>query len=113
MTTSDAKRSSRTTLVTSMLTFMLTTVNSTSESSVRKGEPPRRPKPRSSTSMRPSVSMTTPCLSKGSLIHSPPAHSSTTTESSCNCSTTTIEPIGTSSTTIPRTQSRDQLTHTP
>ena len=110
--TSDVKRSSRTTLVTNMPTFMLMTANSTSESLERKEELLKRPKPRNSISTLPWESMTTQCLFKGSLIHSPPVPSLMTTESSSNCFTTTIGHIGTSSTIILRTLSRALLTHT-
>tara|TARA_B110001450_G_scaffold225957_1_gene224467 strand:- start:210 stop:710 length:501 start_codon:yes stop_codon:yes gene_type:complete len=110
--TSDVKRSSRTTLVTSMHTFMLMTANSTLESSERKEEPLKRPKPRNSISTLPWESMTTQCLFKGLLIRLPPVPSLMTTESSSNCSTTMIGHIGTSSTTILRTLSRALLTHT-
>lgn len=96
-TISDAKRSSRTTKVTSTPTSMPTTVTSNSECSVRKEEPQKRQRPRNLISTLLSVSTTTPCLSRDSLIHSAPAHSSLMTESSSNCSTTTTELIGTSS----------------
>lgn len=110
MTTSDARRQSRTTLVTSTLQFTSMMVTSNSEYLERNKDKKLRSKVKNLTSIRLQVSTTTPCLSKVLQIHSVLALSLTMIESLCSSSITTIGLIGISSMTTLKKRLMDLLT---